>query len=87
MSNDQAGSEHFIFPGSERIHRQERAGADDEVHGRARHTGGDRCKIIISVKSKLTATLFQDILDEADKDQNGLIDYKEFFDMMEPGRS
>ena len=29
----------------------------------------------------------QDILDEADKDQNGLIDYKEFFDMMQPGRS
>ena len=44
-------------------------------------------KIIIFVKSKLRATLFQDILDEADKDQNGLIDYKEFFDMMEPGRS
>ena len=36
---------------------------------------------------KLRLTLFQDILDEADKDQNGLIDYKEFFDMMEPGRS
>ena len=35
----------------------------------------------------LRMTLFQDILDEADKDQNGLIDYKEFFDMMEPGRS
>ena len=35
----------------------------------------------------LRITLFQDILDEADKDQNGLIDYKEFFDMMEPGRS
>ena len=27
----------------------------------------------------------QDILDEADKDQNGLIDYKEFADMMGPG--
>ena len=35
----------------------------------------------------LRKTPFQDILDEADKDQNGLIDYKEFFDMMEPGRS
>ena len=27
-----------------------------------------------------------DILDEADKDENGLIDYKEFADMMTPGR-
>ena len=44
-------------------------------------------RIVISVKVKLRMTLFQDILDEADKDQNGLIDYKEFFDMMEPGRS
>ena len=26
-----------------------------------------------------------DILDEADKDENGLIDYKEFADMMTPG--
>ena len=43
--------------------------------------------IVISVKVTLRMTLFQDILDEADKDQNGLIDYKEFFDMMEPGRS
>ena len=34
----------------------------------------------------LTYRIFlQDILDEADKDQNGLIDYKEFFDMMQPG--
>ena len=31
---------------------------------------------------------FQDILDEADKDRNGLIDYKEFAEMMgPPGRS
>ena len=30
---------------------------------------------------------FQDILDEADKDQNGLIDYTEFADMMAPGRA
>ena len=30
-------------------------------------------------------SMLQDILDEADKDQNGLIDYKEFFDMMQPG--
>ena len=36
---------------------------------------------------KLRLTLFQDILDEADKNSDGLIDYKEFFDMMEPGRS
>ena len=33
----------------------------------------------------IKAKYFQDILDEADKDQNGLIDYKEFFDMMQPG--
>ena len=32
--------------------------------------------------------IFKDILDEADKDKNGLIDYKEFADMMAPpGRS
>ena len=29
----------------------------------------------------------QNILDEADKDQNGLIDYAEFADMMYPGRA
>ena len=28
----------------------------------------------------------QDILDEADTDKNGLIDYAEFANMMEPGR-
>ena len=33
----------------------------------------------------LNRIFVQDILDEADKDQNGLIDYKEFFDMMQPG--
>ena len=38
-------------------------------------------------KTRLVNILFKDILDEADKDQNGLIDYKEFFDMMQPGRS
>ena len=30
---------------------------------------------------------FQDILDEADTDKNGLIDYKEFFNLMSPGRA
>ena len=33
----------------------------------------------------IKAKYVQDILDEADKDQNGLIDYNEFFDMMQPG--
>ena len=33
----------------------------------------------------VTQEEIDDILDEADKDQNGLIDYKEFFDMMQPG--
>ena len=28
-----------------------------------------------------------DILDEADKDANGLIDYREFAEMMTPGRN
>ena len=31
-------------------------------------------------------TVTQDILDEADTDKNGLIDYAEFANMMEPGR-
>ena len=39
---------------------------------------------LYSMKFKFKFML-QDILDEADKDQNGLIDYKEFFDMMQPG--
>ena len=35
----------------------------------------------------LTKAIFtQDILDEADTDKNGLIDYAEFANMMEPGR-
>ena len=38
------------------------------------------------IDSLTKAILTQDILDEADTDKNGLIDYAEFANMMEPGR-
>ena len=51
--------------------------------------------IIIAFNTMLTILLgiiltilitIQDILEEADTDKNGLIDYAEFANMMEPGR-
>ena len=69
------------------LHRPKGVSSHDEVSWGASVTGGNRCKLF-RVNPMIIRMIFKDILDEADKDKNGLIDYKEFADMMAPpGRS